>query len=190
MPVTLNLCTVPGFIEHHGSYASKTLEVFGGSLAQETVAVTTVTDIRTAVQAFAKRVRAAHPSASFMVSISLRRGDRKPRGYDTTYLQNGFGQEDFMHVVDKYKTLAAEPSDAGAATAILLQAHDDARDADRNLVVLPDGQARTIDPADVVSNRVFCILLNDDGEEVREIEADCPESEPDVDRTNTTEPRP
>lgn len=41
-----------------------------------------------------------------------------------------------------------------------------------------DGQARTIDPADVVSNRVFCILLNDAGEEVREVEADCPKPEP------------
>lgn len=117
MSVTINLCTVPGFIEHHGSYASKTLEVFGGSLAQETVAVTTVTDIRAAVQAFAKRVRAAHPNASFMVSILLRRGDRKPRSYDATYLHNGFGQEDFMRVVDKHTTLAAEPADAGAATA-------------------------------------------------------------------------
>jgi len=118
MPITINLCTVPGSIELHGSYASKTLEVFGGSLAQEAVAVTTVTDVRAAVQAFGQRVRAAHPNASFLVSISIRRGDRKPRGYDATYLQNGFGQEDFLRVVDKRPTPAAEPSNAGAdATA-------------------------------------------------------------------------
>ncbi len=59
------------------------------------------------------------------------------------------------------------------AAAILLQAHDAARDADRNLVVLPDGQSRNIEPADVVGNRVFCILLNEAANEIGgEIEPD------------------
>jgi len=52
------------------------------------------------------------------------------------------------------------------AAAILLQAHDTARDADRNLVTLPDGQARNIEPNDVVGNRVFCLLLDEEGDEI------------------------
>jgi len=49
------------------------------------------------------------------------------------------------------------------AAAILLQAHDTAREADRNLVTLPDRQARNIEPDDVVGNRVFCLLLDEEG---------------------------
>lgn len=59
------------------------------------------------------------------------------------------------------------------AAAILLQAHDAAREADRNLVTLPDGQSRNIEPDDVVGNRVFCILLNEAADEIGgEIEPD------------------
>ena len=115
MPATIILSTVPGSIERHDSYTSKLMEICGASLARETVAITTVMDIRAAVQAFGQRVRAAHPDASFQVSISIRKGDRKPRGYDATYRQNGFGQEDFMRVADKRTKPAAEPSDASAA---------------------------------------------------------------------------
>jgi len=52
------------------------------------------------------------------------------------------------------------------AAGILLQAHDTAREADRNLVTLPDGQARNIEPDDVVGNRVFCLLLDEEGDEI------------------------
>jgi len=52
------------------------------------------------------------------------------------------------------------------AAAILLQAHDSAREADRNLVTLPDGQARNIEPDDVVGTRVFCLLLDEEGDEI------------------------
>lgn len=115
MPATINLCTVPGSIERHGNYATTTLEVFGESLAREAVVVGTVADVSAAVQTFGQRVRKAHPNASFLVSILIRRGDRKPKGYDATYHQNGFGQENFMHVVVKRTTPATEPSTAGAA---------------------------------------------------------------------------
>ncbi len=59
------------------------------------------------------------------------------------------------------------------AAAILLQAHDTAREACRDLVILPDGQSRHIEPIDVVGNRVFCIQLDDkDNETGGEIEPD------------------
>ncbi len=52
------------------------------------------------------------------------------------------------------------------AAAVLLRAHDAAREACRDLVVLPDGQSRRIEPRKVVDNNVFCIRLDDAGDEV------------------------
>jgi len=52
------------------------------------------------------------------------------------------------------------------AAAVLLRAHDAAREACRDLVVLPDGQSRRIEPKEVVDNNVFCIRLDDAGDEI------------------------
>jgi len=52
------------------------------------------------------------------------------------------------------------------AAAVLLRAHDAAREACRDLVVLPDGQSRRIEPREVADNNVFCIRLDDAGDEV------------------------
>ena len=101
MPATIILRTVPGSIERGDRYDAKALDLFGPSLGQESVAVATVADVRAAVQAFGIRLRTAHPDASFMVSVSVRKGDRKPRGYDEATRSNGFGQDDRLHVVDK-----------------------------------------------------------------------------------------
>jgi len=52
------------------------------------------------------------------------------------------------------------------AAAVLLRAHGAAREACRDLVVLPDGQSRRIEPREVVDSNVFCIRLDDAGDEV------------------------
>jgi len=52
------------------------------------------------------------------------------------------------------------------AAAVLLRVHDAAREACRDLVVLPDGQSRPIEPRKMVDNNVFCIRLDDAGDEV------------------------
>ena len=114
MPATINLRTIPGSIECGDRYDAKALDLFGPSLGQESAAVATVTDVRAAVQAFGARLRAANPDASFMVSVSVRKGDRKPNGYDTACLRNGFGQEDHLRVVDK-RTVPAVPAASSAA---------------------------------------------------------------------------
>ena len=101
MPATINLSTIPGSIERGDRYDAKALDLFGPSLGQESVTVATVGAVRAAVQAFGARMRAAHPDASFMVSVSVRKGDRKPNGYDTGSSNNGFGQEDHLRVTDK-----------------------------------------------------------------------------------------
>ncbi len=122
MPVTITLGTIPGAIERGDQYSAKTMELFGPSLGREMASVTTVGDIRAAVMGFGHRLRAAYPDASFQVSISLRKGDRKPRGYGKAYARNGFGQEAFLRVVDKRTRPTSEPSGAVPATA------DDAAD--------------------------------------------------------------
>ena len=115
MPATINLRTIPGSIERGDRYDAKTLELFGPSLGQDSVTVATVANVHAAVQAFGARMRAAHPDASFMVSVSVRKGDRKPNGFDAGSLHNGFGQEDHLRVVGKRSALAAEPARTDAA---------------------------------------------------------------------------
>lgn len=107
MPATLNLTTMPGSIERNNGYSSHTVDLFGASLGRESVVITTVADLRTAVKRFGDRVRAEHPDASFAISVMLRKGDRKPRGFDDAYKNGGLGQHAFMHVVDKRTTAAA-----------------------------------------------------------------------------------
>ena len=115
MPATINLRTIPGSIERGDRYDAKTLDLFGPSLGQESATVATVADVRAAVQAFGARLRATHPDASFMVSVSIRKGDRKPNGFDAGLLNNGFGQNDHLGVVDKRSVPVAEPARTDAA---------------------------------------------------------------------------
>jgi len=82
------------------------------------------------------------------------------------------------------------------AAVVLLQAHDAARAACRDLVVLPDGQSRRIEPRKVIDNNVFCIRLDEAGDEIGgEIKPD--DGRPPMDRESqdstgpsNTEPRP
>jgi len=52
------------------------------------------------------------------------------------------------------------------AAAVLLRAHDAARAACHDLVVLADGQSRRIEPREVIDNNVFCIRLDEAGDEI------------------------
>lgn len=117
MPVTITLSTVPGKLTREDGYTSKTVELFGPSLAAETLtAVSTVPDIKAAVARFGAKVRAAHPDASFYVSVRLARGHRKPNGYDDAASRNGFGQDDFMRVEDRRTRVGASASPVARVT--------------------------------------------------------------------------
>lgn len=119
MPATIHLSTTTGTIERRNGYVAKALHVFADTLGQETVTVATVGDVRTAVQAFGARIRAMHPASSFLVSIMVQRGSRKPNGYDKAYLGNVFGQEDFLRTVEEQNAATARQSEprVTAATA-------------------------------------------------------------------------
>ena len=86
--------------------------------------------------------------------------------------------------MSKYRMLLVEElveSDSGefiveaaspeVAAAILITAHA-ARDDDSNIVRLPDGQECEIDPNGIIESRVFCVLLDDTGKELHEVEPD------------------
>jgi hypothetical protein len=109
MPVTITLSTVSGKLTRERGYTTKTIELFGPSLATETLpAVGNVAQIKEAVARFGTRVRADHLNESFYVSVRLQKGTRKANGYDGASCRNGFGQDDFLHV--------EEGSDIGQAT--------------------------------------------------------------------------
>lgn len=119
MPATITLTTMPGSIERHDAHSTLSVEVSGPSFGCEDVAVASVEDVRAAVRHFGERVRAAHPHASFLICITVREGDRKPRGFDAARRGNGFGQQDHMHVVDK-RNAAARAVDAMAGAAAFI----------------------------------------------------------------------
>ena len=52
------------------------------------------------------------------------------------------------------------------AAAVLLRAHDAAREACRDLVMLPDWQSCHVEPRQVVDSDVFCTRLDDAGDEI------------------------
>ena len=102
MPVTVTLSTTPATAARERYGTTLTLDLFGPSLSAETLpAVSNVAEIKAAVARFGAKVRAAHPEASFYVSVSLARGSRKPNGYDAASRGNGLGQEAFVRVTDR-----------------------------------------------------------------------------------------
>ena len=56
------------------------------------------------------------------------------------------------------------------AARVLIDAHDAARARDSSVIRLADGQTRRIEPDNIVRNRVFCVLLDDSGAEIREVD--------------------
>lgn len=79
--------------------------------------------------------------------------------------------------------LVEAPTPALAA-GILLAAHDRAREQCSNVVTLPDGQRRRIEPTDVIENSTFCMLLDEAGQEVKEIDPEWEEATADEQQRN------
>lgn len=63
-----------------------------------------------------------------------------------------------------------EASTPAEAVAALIEARHVGLDNDDDTVRLPDGQTQHIEPEDVVRSRTFCVLLDDDGDEIGESE--------------------
>ncbi len=96
MPAVLNMTALPGHLEKTCGYTSKVLEILGRQFGRDSKIIGTVADAREAIAAFAARVKAEHPGASFYISLSVRKGDRKPRGFDDASRNGGLGQDDCL----------------------------------------------------------------------------------------------
>lgn len=73
---------------------------------------------------------------------------------------------------------AVEAPTPALAAGILLAAHAAARERCSNTVGLPDGQSCRIEPTNVVENQVFCLLLDERGQELEEVEPEWPAPRP------------
>ncbi len=96
MPAVLNMIAIPGHLEKTCGYTSKVLEILGRQFGRESKIIGTVADAREAVAAFAAQVKTEHPDASFYISMTVRKGDRKPRGFDDASRNGELGQDDFL----------------------------------------------------------------------------------------------
>ncbi len=98
MPTLIRLTTMPGKIQRGRLYDALVLELFGDSLGQEDISISKPAEIAPAVRAFGERIRAAYPDASFKINVTVRKGQRKPPGYDAAEKACDFKDRAFMHV--------------------------------------------------------------------------------------------
>ena len=96
MPAILNMTAVPGHFEKTCGYTSKVVEILGREYGRESKIIGTVADAREAIAAFGAGIKTKHPGTSFYISISIRKSDRKPRGFDDASRSGGLGQDDFL----------------------------------------------------------------------------------------------
>ena len=113
MPTAIRLITMPGKIRRGRLGNSLVLDLFGGSLGQEDITIRKPGDVAPAARAFGERIRAEHPEASFKILVSVRKGQRKPPGYDAAENAGEFKDRAFMHV----ETYDGQPVSIPALTA-------------------------------------------------------------------------
>ena len=68
----------------------------GGGAPQRRLAVVGLAGITGAVAEFGRDVLAANPDASFEISVSMAKGQRKPRGFDDAEKAGTFGHHAFL----------------------------------------------------------------------------------------------
>ena len=94
---TIRLSAAPGRKKVEHGYTSTEISLcIGGATPTRTVQVSSLGEITTAVASFGKDVIAANPEASFIVSVSVTKVQRKPRGFDAADNAQQFGQEAFL----------------------------------------------------------------------------------------------
>ena len=98
MHTNIRLTTMPGKIRKGRIGDALVLDLLGSLLGQEDITIRKPDEVTPAVRAFGERIRAEHPNASFMVNVSVRKGERKPAGYDAAEKAGLFNDSAFMHV--------------------------------------------------------------------------------------------
>lgn len=83
------------------SYKMSVIELLGTCLGSGRIEAKNVAEIAGLVKSFGDGVAQQHPEVSFMVSVSVVKGSRKPNGFDAANSRNGLGQETWMKTIDK-----------------------------------------------------------------------------------------
>ena len=98
-----NLTALSGHHEHTNgqAYTVTIVELLGDVFARARVEAKTVGEIAAQVRQFGDSVAVRLPDRSFMVSVSIAQGARKPRGFDDANRQNGLGQQTWMKTLEK-----------------------------------------------------------------------------------------
>jgi hypothetical protein len=112
MPTAIRLTTMPGKIQKGRIGNSLVLELFGASLGQEDIVIRKPAEVARAVRAFGARIHANHPDASFKIIVSVRKGQRKPPGYDAAESAGDFCDRAFMHIEDEAGRPISKPASA------------------------------------------------------------------------------
>lgn len=94
---TIRLAAYPGRKNVEcGCTSTEIAFALGGSTPTRTMQIARLDDITCAVAAFGGDLRKADPEASFMISVNVAKGQRKPRGFDAADKANEFGQNAFL----------------------------------------------------------------------------------------------
>ncbi|MCR0984048.1 hypothetical protein [Roseomonas populi] len=112
-------------VREHGCTSTQLGLCIGGGAPQRRLAVEGLGGITSAVSEFGRHVLAANPGASFDISVSMAKGQRKPRGFDDaekagTFAHHAFLREDVGEDATSRKLV--NPSTSGAATPAALAA--------------------------------------------------------------------
>lgn len=100
---TITMTALPGHHEQEPGrpYTMMVIEVMGTCLGRTRTEAKSLDQVRTLVETFGKDVAANHPGRSFIVSVSVAKGSRKPAGFDAANRRNGLGEEAWMKTVTK-----------------------------------------------------------------------------------------
>lgn len=104
--LTLAIFTLTALPAHHEqvpgrSYKMTVMQLLGDCFGRGRIEAKNVAEIASLVKTFGDGVAQQHPEVSFMVSVSVVKGSRKPNGFDAANTRNGLGQETWMKTIDK-----------------------------------------------------------------------------------------
>ena len=75
------------------------IELLGTCLGRGRIEAKNIPEIASLPKTFGESVARQHPEVSFMVSVGVVKGSRKPNGFDAANSRNGLGQETWMKTI-------------------------------------------------------------------------------------------
>ncbi len=100
---TITMTALPGHHEQQPgcAYTATVIEIMGTCLGRTRAEAKALDQVRALVKTFGEGVAAQHPDKSFMVSVGVAKGSRKPAGFDEANKRNGLGEQAWMKTIDK-----------------------------------------------------------------------------------------